>query len=171
MKPIFGVEFKVMVSMVTLAGTAAGIPPNIAKLASEHIADLRLSATVGCKASLIGTPQGKFYTDDTKEVTGELKFMAEGAVNIEALIRVGSVYVISAEVSASGESKVTAEDVASLNKSGLFLGTTVLLHPFVGTAKVKTTALIFISKTREKKWTPWKEIELYKSDNKKILPR
>ena len=161
LNPIFGVEIKIMVSMTRLALTAAGIPPNFTKLAAEHIADIQVSSTGHCKGTLIGSPIAKFYSDGSKEITGEGKFTVEGGVNLEILGRVGSDYIISAELSISGETKVTAEDLQS----------TIMMSPLIGLAKVKIRYLKIRTKTKEKKWEPWKQIELYKSENQKILPR
>ncbi|MCW8935131.1 MAG: hypothetical protein OQK98_10440 [Gammaproteobacteria bacterium] len=171
LNPILGVEIKVILSMGTLALTAAGIPPNVAKLAAEHLLDIQLSAAANCKASLTGKPAGKFYTDGSKEITGEAKFSTEGGVVLELLARAGSDYVVSVSLSVSGEAKVTGEDVLALDKTGLFLQTNIMLSPFIGTAKVTVKYFKIRSKTRSKKWEPWKQIEIYKSDNKKILPR
>ena len=171
LNPIFGVEIKIMVSMARLALTAAGIPPNFTKLAAEHIADIQVSSTGHCKGTLIGSPIGKFYSDGSKEITGEGKFTVEGGVNLEILGRVGSDYVISAELSISGETKVTAEDLLELNRDGIFLQSTIMMSPLIGLAKVKIRYLKIRTKTKEKKWEPWKQIELYKSENQKILPR
>lgn len=167
---ILGVEIKIVVSMGTLAYTAAGLPPNIAKLAADHIADLRLSAGASCKASLLGEPQGKFYPDNTKEVSGKAEFSAEGGVALEILVRAGSDYIISAELSISGESKVTGADTLLLDKSGLSSQTKIMLSPFIGTAKVKIRYLYVRTKTKEQKWQPWKDFELYDSGKKQILP-
>jgi len=171
LKPLFGVEVKIMVSMTKLALTSTGVPPNFAKLAAEHLADIQVSSTGHCKGTLTGSPKGKFYPDGTKKITGEGKFTVEGGVNLELLGRVGSDYVISAELSISGESKVTAEDLLELNSDGIFLQSTLMLSPLIGLAKVKIRYLKIRTKTKEKKWEPWKQIELYKSENKKILPR
>jgi len=171
LNPILGVEIKVILSMGTLALTAAGIPPNVAKLAAEHLLDIQLSAAANCKASLTGKPAGKFYTDGSKDITGEAKFSSEGGVVLELLARAGSDYVVSVSLSVSGEAKVTGDDVLSLDKSGLFLQTNIMLAPFIGTAKVTVKYFKIRSKTKAKKWEPWKQIEIYKSENKKILPR
>jgi len=171
LNPILGVEIKVILSMGTLALTAAGIPPNVAKLAAEHLLDIQLSAAANCKASLTGKPAGKFYTDGTKDITGEAKFSSEGGVALELLARAGSDYVVSVSLSVSGEAKVTGDDVLSLDKTGLFLQTNIMLAPFIGTAKVTVKYFKIRSKTKAKKWEPWKQIEIYKSENKKILPR
>jgi len=171
LNPILGLEIKIILSMGTLALTAAGIPPNISKLAAEHLLDIQLSAAANCKASLTGKPAGKFYSDGSKEITGEAKFSTEGGVALELLARAGSDYVISVSLSISGEAKVTGEDIMSLDKTGLYLQTNILLSPFIGTAKATVRYFKIRSKTKSKKWEPWKQIEIYKSENKKLLPR
>ena len=171
LNPIFGVEIKIMVSMTKLALTSAGIPPNFAKLAAEHLADIQVSSTGQCNGTLTGSPIAKFYPDGSKKLSGEGKFSVEGGVNLELLGRVGSDYVISAELSVSGESKVTAEDLLNLDRDGIFLQSTLMLSPLIGLAKVKIRYLKIRTKTKEKKWEPWKKIELYKSENTKILPK
>lgn len=171
LNPILGIEIKIILSMGTLALTAAGIPPNLAKLAAEHLLDIQLSAAANCKASLLGKPAGKFYSDGSKDITGEAKFSTEGGVALELLARAGSDYVVSVAMSVSGESKVTGEDVLSLDKTGLYLQTNILLTPFVGTAKVTIRYFKVRSKTKVKKWEPWKQVEIYKSENKKLLPK
>ncbi len=169
--PILGVEIKLTISFVKLGLTAAGIPPNLSSLAAEHLADLQLSVGAGCKGSLTGSPHGKFYSDGSKEVTGEAKFVIEGNVMMEVLGRIGSDYVISAELSASGETKVSGQDQLELDQTGFYAQTTITMDPFVGTARVKIRYFKVRTKTKEKKWTPWKQIELYKSDKVKLLPR
>jgi len=171
LNPILGLEIKIILSMGTLALTAAGIPPNIAKLAADHLLDIQLSAAANCKASFIGKPAGKFFADGTKDITGEGKFSTEGGVALELLARAGSDYVISVSLSISGEAKVTGDDVVTLDKSGLYLQTNIMLTPFIGTAKATVRYFKIRSKTKSKKWEPWKQIELYKSENKKLLPR
>jgi hypothetical protein len=171
LNPILGIEIKIILSMGTLALTAAGIPPNISKLAAEHILDIQLSAAANCKASLTGKPAGKFFADGTKELTGEGKFSTEGGVALELLARAGSDYIVSVALSVSGESKVTGEDIMSLDKTGLFLQTNIMLSPFIGTAKITVKYFKIRSKTKAKKWEPWKKFELYKSENRKLLPR
>lgn len=171
LNPIFGVEIKIMLSIGRLAMTAAGIPPTLSKLTADHLADIQLSAAAGCKGTLMGSPIAKFYSDGTNKFSGEGKFTVEGNVVLEILGRVGSDYVISAELSVSGETKVTAEDLLNINRDGIFLQSTIMMSPLIGIAKVKIRYLKVRTKTKEKKWEPWKQIELYKSENKKILPR
>jgi len=168
---IFGVEIKIMISMARLALTAAGIPPTLTKLTADHLADIQLSTAANCKGSLLGSPIAKFYSDGTNKYSGEGKFTVDGGVVLEILGRVGSDYIISAELSVSGETKVTAEDLLEINRDGIFLQSTIMMSPLIGVAKVKIRYLKIRTKTKEKKWEPWQKIELYKSENTKILPR
>jgi len=171
LNPILGIEIKIVLSMAALGLTAAGIPPNLANLAAEHLLDIQLSAAANCKAALIGQPAGKFYSDGSKEITGEARFTSEGGVVLELLARAGSDYVVSVSLSISGEAKVTGDDVVSLDKTGLYLQSNIMLTPFIGVAKATIRYFKIRSKTKSKKWEPWSKIELYKSENKKLLPR
>lgn len=171
LNPILGLEIKIILSMATLALTAAGIPPNIAKFTAKHLLDLQFSAGANCKAALTGKPCGKFYADGDKKITGEGKFSSEGGVVLEILARAGSDYIVSASLSVSGEAKVSGEDILSLDETGLYLQTNILLSPFIGTARVQVKYFKIRTKTKEEKWQPWKQIDIYKSDKKKLLPR
>lgn len=47
----------------------------------------------------------------------------------------------------------------------------VMLTPFTGTAKLTVRHFKTRSMTKVKKWESWQKFELYKSKNKKLLPR
>ena len=170
LNPILGVEIEISISMVKLAMTSAGIPPPLQSLTTEHLADLMVFGSAGCKGSLLGSPHAKFFTDNSDKIDGEAIFEIEGAVKLGLRGKVGSKYVVSAELILSGETKVKGKDKLELDSSGLYIQSNINMAPLEAVAKVVIKYLVVFSKTKEKKWNPWNEIELYKSEKRKLIP-
>jgi hypothetical protein len=141
--PIFGVGISVSLSIMKLAATAAGIPPPISSLMAQHIADILLSAGVEGTASLSGKPRGR-------------RFAQKKSVSVQG----------SVETQLIGESKT------ELDRKGLFITPLIKIKPFTAKIKVRLRAFVVISKSKEKKWTPWKEeYELWKGKKRKLFPK
>lgn len=171
LNPILGVEIEIAVSLVKVGLAAAGIPPSLSDLGTKHLADINVFGSAGCKGMLTGSPHAKYFADGSSEYDGQAKFTIEGAVKIGLRGRIGSDYVVSAALILYGETKVTGEDVLELNRDGAFAQTTINIDPLTAVAQVEVKYLLIFTDKKEKKWTPWEQIELYKSDKKKIFPR
>lgn len=170
LNPILGVEIEISVSLVKLAMTSAGIPPTLQSLTTEHLADLQVFGGAGCKGKVQGSPHGKFFPDGSHEIDGEARFEIEGGVKLGLRGKLGSKYIVSAELILSGETKVKGEDLLELNSSGLYVQSRMNLEPLEAVAKVVVKYLVIFSKSEEKKWKPWDAMEIYKSEKKKLLP-
>lgn len=171
LNPILGVEIEISVSLVKVGLAAAGIPPTLSDLGTKHLADILVFGSAGCKGMLTGSPHAKFFSDGTKEYDGQAKFTVEGLVKIGLRGRLGSDYIVSATLILHGETKVIGEDVIDVNTTGVFAQTTVNIEPFTAVAKAEVRYLVIFSKTKERKWSPWKQHQLYQSDKEKIFPR
>ena len=170
--PILGISIELSLSMVKLAGLAAGIPPVISDLLAKHIADIILSAAAGCKGSFTGGPRGRFYTNGEERISGSAKLSIEGSAGLKLTGRVGSDYIASASMTLGGEAKVTCEAKADLDRKGLFIQPTVKLDPLTVEVKVKLKAFcIFSKEKRLGKWTPWETMDIYKGEKTKLLPK
>ncbi len=170
LNPVFGVEIEISLSFVKLAMTSAGIPPNLTNITAEHLADLSVFGKAGCKGTLSGNPQGKFFTDGSKELTGEGELIIEGGVKLGIRGKIGSKYIVSAELTLSGETNVIGKNLLDLNSQGIFAETSIMLDPLKAIAKVEVKYLVIFGHIDEKKWTPFEATELYKSGPNKLIP-
>lgn len=91
------------------------------------------------------------FLDDSLGLKSNVSSRSQGSLVVALLIL-------------SGETKVTGEDVLDINRDGVFAQTTVSLDLLTAVAKVEVKYLVIFSKTKEKKWTPWEKMELYKSE-------
>jgi hypothetical protein len=170
--PVLGVAIDVKLSVVKLAATAAGIPPPINSFIAEHIADILLSAGVEGKATLSGEPRGRRFTTGKWESSAEATFAVSGALIFALMARIGSKYVISVSIQGSVETRLIGESKSELDSKGLFITPVIKINPFTAKIKVRLRAFVVISKSKEKKWTPWKEeYELWKGKKRKLFPK
>ena len=172
LNPILGIGIKVTVSMVKIALSAAGLPPPLPKLMTEHLADIFFTATGGCEARLLGSLEGRSYPSGLHEVDGDMKFAVEGRLDLEATARAGSDYIYSVALNVRAASSVTGSAGFELERDGLFWQPEIEAEPFIGTYAVKTKAFWIFSREEKKgEWKPWKEpYPIWKGKRRTVLP-
>jgi len=169
--PIIGVGIELKLSIGTLILNGFGVPPPVADLAAEHLADIILAIGAEAKAALKGGPRARFYADGHERLVGELTLSGTGKFYAKITARIGSDYVASAALTAAGETTIEAEAKGEIERSGVYVTPKVTLKPLTVSVKVELKAFYIFSKERElKKWTPWEDVELYQGQKTKLLP-
>ena len=138
----------------------------------EHIADIVLSAGVEGAAKLCGQPRGRRFARQQWQSSADATFSVSGALIFAIMAKLGSKYVISVSIQGSVETKLIGESKTELGNKGLFITPLIKIEPFTAKIKVRMRAFVVISKSKEKKWTPWKEeYELWKGKKRKLFPK
>ncbi len=172
LSPILGVDIELQLSLVTLAGSAAGLPPPVASFAAKHLADIILAIGAGVEGSLTGGPRVHTFSTGERKISGKVELKIEGKLFAKLTARAGSDYVVSASMTAGGQCKLALKGEAEVNSDGLFVQPGVSLMPLE--VKVVVVVKAFKIFSREKKlgeWKPWDEKDLWKGERRKLLPR
>ncbi|MBM4109092.1 MAG: type VI secretion system tip protein VgrG [Phycisphaerae bacterium] len=169
--PVIGVGIELKVSIGTLIYNGLGVPPPLSSLLADHVADIFFTTGAEAKATLKGGPKARFYAAGHERIVGELTLGGEGKLYAKLTAKVGSDYVLSAAVTAGGETEIVAQAKGEFERSGVYVTPKVTLKPLTVSIVVECKA--FKVYTKEKKvgeWTPWDDVDLYKGARTRLLP-
>jgi type VI secretion system secreted protein VgrG len=168
--PVIGIGIEIEVSALKLAGAAFGIPPAVADLGSDHIADILLAGGAEAKGSLKGRGKGKFYATGEEKLEGRIALEGSGKVYVKLTARVGSKYLYQASMEGSAHVELKPKGELTFKREGMFFSSTGELDPCVFGYKIETRSFYFFNKSKEEEWKIWDTMEVWKTEPKKLLP-
>lgn len=171
LKPIIGlsVEFKVSAAVVGLS--ALGVPPPIGKVLADNLADLFVFVKATATVFAEGGPAARFYGTGEEKFTGRGYVGADGKLDFGLGVRVGSDYLMAAELRGQGSTKLTAQGEFTLKREGLYVGPKVKWLPLTVTVKVVYKAFSKTVKEEEASWDVFPEMQLYPDPDQPYSPR
>ncbi len=117
--PLFGLTLGIEASLIKCAALVIAIPPSFSDPVARYGADVFMSFTSGGKVAISGGPRGKWFTDGTSEISGEIKPSGEIKITVGIGGRVGSEKVLGAELRGGGSSGIGVEAAIDFGPNGL----------------------------------------------------
>ncbi|OQY28745.1 MAG: hypothetical protein B6244_06180 [Candidatus Cloacimonetes bacterium 4572_55] len=172
LKPLIGFEIELTLSVLAVAGTAFAIPPAITKFLGKHLADILLSVYGGIEGNIEISLSYKRYYSGEEDVSGNFTPSITGTIGLKITGRIGSDYILSGSITGSGEAKATIQFKFEIKSEGFFGEPSAKLDSVEFKVVLKWRAFkIFGGKTKERKWTPWKNVSLYQGNEIKFFPK
>ena len=117
--PLFGLTLGIEASLIKCAGLVFAIPPRFSDPVARYGADVFVEFSGNGKVSISGGPRGKWFTDGTRQVSGEIKPSGEVKLSVAVGGRVGSERVLGAELKGSSSSGFGVEAAIDFGPNGL----------------------------------------------------
>jgi hypothetical protein len=172
--PIFSVGWEPRLSLAQIFLTANGVPPSIAKVLADNLADVYFQAKLSFALDLKGSAKFRFYTYGENKHSGNVLATGKGGLELLMGAHIGSDWVVNVLMEGGGRSAITTSGELEGSSEGLTLEVKIGVDPVTLFVSIKLKAFKRTVKDKEKTWElggPWEIYPPEGTDPIKLLPR